>query len=120
MAVDLEGQVCDLYISVGANVRDARKRAGLTQADLAAAVRMTRSSIANLEAGRQRIPVHLLVWIGETLGVRPRDLLPDASTFDGVRLVSDVTEHLVNDEPRMRDFVQQTVAKAAAAARKKE
>src|SRR4051812_2515307 len=120
MPIDLEGRVCDLYAHIGRNVREARKSAGLTQADLADAVGMTRSSIANLEAGRQRIPVHLLVWIGEILGASPRDLLPDTSTFDGMRLVPDVTEHLVNDEPRMRDFVQQTVAKASAAARQKK
>jgi transcriptional regulator with XRE-family HTH domain len=120
VTVDVEDRVCDLYAHIGQKVREARKGYGLTQVDLADAVGMTRSSIANLEAGRQRIPVHLLVWIGEILGVSPRDLLPETSTFADMRPVPDVTEHLVNDEPGMRDFVQQTMAKASAAARRKE
>jgi transcriptional regulator with XRE-family HTH domain len=120
MAADHEDRVCALYVQIGNNVREARKGSRLTQLDLANAVGMTRSSIANLEAGRQRIPVHLLVWIGEILGVSPRALLPDASAFDGMHVVPDVTEHLVNDEPGMRDFVQQTMAKVANNAKRKD
>jgi transcriptional regulator with XRE-family HTH domain len=112
-----DDRVCALYAHIGRAVRDARKIARFTQADLAEAVGMTRSSIANLEAGRQRIPVHLLVWIGEILRVSPRSLLPDTSRFDGIRAVPDVTEHLANDEPGMRDFVQSTMAKAVVTKR---
>lgn len=119
MRSDLEERVDALYAHVGRKVREARQRANWTQADLADAVGMTRSSIANLEAGRQRIPVHLLVWIAEILNTTPRELLPNFSSFEGIVVVPDLSEHLVNDSERMRDFVQSTIAKVAVAPVKK-
>ncbi|MEV6525924.1 helix-turn-helix transcriptional regulator [Longispora sp. NPDC051575] len=119
MASELEERVNALYGHIGRKVREARKRARLTQDDLAQAVGMTRSSIANLEAGRQRIPVHLLVLIGELLNMRASDLLPNGPTFNGMLLMTDVTEHLVNDQAGMQDFVQSTIAKASMAAPKR-
>lgn len=57
--------------SLGQQVREARLGACLTQAELAAAVGRSRSSIANIEAGRQGdIPVTLLVAISVALDAR--------------------------------------------------
>src|SRR5437667_8003141 len=79
MTDDLDRAIKHFYQDAGRLVRDARLRTKprITQAQLADAVRMTRSSIANLEAGRQRIPLHVLVWIAEVLAVEPATLLPD-------------------------------------------
>jgi transcriptional regulator with XRE-family HTH domain len=38
---------------------------------------MSRGSIANIEAGRQRIPIHMLVVLARELDVPPADLIPD-------------------------------------------
>jgi transcriptional regulator with XRE-family HTH domain len=111
---DLETQIDGLYAHVGRRVREVRIRESLTQSQLADAVGLTRSSIANLEAGRQRIPLHLLVWIAEILHVKASDLLPEKRTFEDLIVVPDLTEHLANDEERMRSFVKSTVAKVAA------
>ncbi len=48
----------------------------LTQAELGGAVGLTRTSITNIERGRQRILVHTLFEIAAELGIEPRDLLP--------------------------------------------
>ena len=53
-AVDL------LYAEIGLEIRDARKKREWNQADLARDIGLTRSSIANIEAGRQKILVHSL------------------------------------------------------------
>lgn len=45
------------WLSYGASIRERRKLAGLTQTDLADATAMSRPSIANIEAGRQRVSV---------------------------------------------------------------
>ena len=37
---------------------------------------MSRGSIANIEAGRQRIPLHTLLVLARELGVEPETLLP--------------------------------------------
>lgn len=55
----------------GSRLRHCRKAAGLTQDDLAKKIDMTRSSIANMEADRQRPLVVDAERIAEILGVDP-------------------------------------------------
>lgn len=64
------------YIQFGAAVRRARTDYGLSQDALASRVSLTRSSIANLESGRQRPPLHLLIDLARALHVSPSELLP--------------------------------------------
>jgi transcriptional regulator with XRE-family HTH domain len=71
-----EGALSKLYSAIGANIRTARERRRWSQTALATEVGLTRSSIANIEAGRQRMPVHTLVLIGNALGVSVGSLLP--------------------------------------------
>ena len=48
----------------------------MTQEALAQAVDLTRTSITNVERGRQKLLVHTLVSIADALGVVPGELLP--------------------------------------------
>jgi transcriptional regulator with XRE-family HTH domain len=48
---------------------DARKAAGLTQADLAARLRCHQSFVARVESGQRRIDVVELVVLAQALGV---------------------------------------------------
>lgn len=68
-------QADELYAAVGFRITRIRKARGLTQDDLAAAVTLTRSSIANTETGRQRIQLHTLLTIAQALGVEMAELL---------------------------------------------
>ncbi len=113
MSNDLDLRIDDFYVQVGRRLRTARKRAHLTQAQLAESISMTRSSVANLEAGRQRMPLHLMAWIAEILDVPPIELLPETGTFGDIIVLPDLTDHLASDEDRMRDFVRSTIAKMA-------
>jgi transcriptional regulator with XRE-family HTH domain len=70
-----EGHI-SLYVDIGARVRAARVTAGRSQDDLAQAVSLTRTSITNLESGRQQVPLHTLYAIAENLGCHVFDLLP--------------------------------------------
>jgi transcriptional regulator with XRE-family HTH domain len=65
----------DLYLRLGANITTARRDRNLTQTDLASAVGLTRASISNLEAGRQRTPLHITIAIAQALGLDLADLL---------------------------------------------
>lgn len=71
-----EQSIDRLYALTGSKIRQARTRREWSQADLAAEVGLTRSSIANVEAGRQKLPVHGLLRIAGALNVRPDSLLP--------------------------------------------
>lgn len=65
----------DYDAQLGARIADARNAAGLTQTQLGTRMSLTRSSIANIEAGRQRILANAVIRFGETLGIDPRWLL---------------------------------------------
>ena len=65
-----------LYRAVGLRVRERRAALGLTQDALAEVVGTSRSSIANLERGRQYVPLHGLLAVAQALNVDLADLLP--------------------------------------------
>lgn len=66
------------YADLGRRVRDARVKLNLTQGQLAAQLGLTRSSVANLEAGRQRIPIHVLAQAAILLRVDASDLFSES------------------------------------------
>ncbi len=65
-----------IYVEIGRRVLEERKALGFTQTDLAQEVGILRTSIANIEAGRQRLPIYMLFRIALALGVSVDDLLP--------------------------------------------
>lgn len=75
--VETRGSV---YTFLGARVKKLRLAKPLTQAQLAKAVGVTRASIANIEAGRQKLSVDRLCDLGHALGVTPDALLPRESS----------------------------------------
>lgn len=66
-----------MWLHIGQEVRRHRKAAGLRQEDLASRVNMTRVSVTNLEAGRQRTGLSTLWCIAGVLGVPLRELIPE-------------------------------------------
>lgn len=70
------------YKNLGARIREVRG-AKLSQEQLAAAVDLTRTSIVNIESGRQKLLVHNLFRIAEVLGIRPTELLSTLEPSQG-------------------------------------
>src|SRR6185312_9405745 len=66
----------NLYRLIGERLRQLRDDAGLTQEDLAKKVGLKRTSITNVERGRQRLPLHQMLMIADQLGVELRDVIP--------------------------------------------
>ncbi len=64
-----------VYRAVGVRIEMIRAAIGMTQADLAKRVGYTRTSLVNIEAGRQRLPLHQVEQIAQALGTNPRHLL---------------------------------------------
>jgi transcriptional regulator with XRE-family HTH domain len=68
-----------LYRAFGNLVRLSREqRPDLTQEKLGRLVGLSRTSITNIEKGRQHIALHQLYVLAEALRVRPEALLPSA------------------------------------------
>lgn len=65
-----------LYSAIGLRIKHARSTMQLTQEDTAKAVGVLRTSITNIEKGRQRLPIDLLYDIADVLGVQAVSLLP--------------------------------------------
>ena len=86
MAVDRD----DIYWQIGLRIRRAREGHGITQDALATWADLTRASIANIEAGRQRVTIHALFKMAGGLNVSMSELLPDYAAephFDVEELV---------------------------------
>jgi transcriptional regulator with XRE-family HTH domain len=70
-----------LYFELGREVRWHRKRNRMKQQALADAVGLSRTSIANIESGRQHTTLHMLMRLCEKLNVSAGDLLVDVPTL---------------------------------------
>lgn len=72
-----------LYRALGERVARRRTELNLTQRELADETdgRLTRSAIANIESGRQRVAVHHLFDLADALKAPPSSLLPEPSTI---------------------------------------
>src|SRR5688572_5744715 len=88
-----------LYQVLGSRIKMQRE-GRFTQGELADVVGASRTSITNLESGRQRPPLHLLLRIAEALDCELRDILPlrselGSQAHDGtaseVRVMGDLT-----------------------------
>src|SRR4051812_44934255 len=100
-----------VYVRFGHDLQRLRRQRKLSQADLARLVdptgeRLSRSSIANIENGRQRVALHLLLDLALALKVDPRDLLPvkPAEATNIVGLAPNLSE-------REQDWLNRIVAK---------
>lgn len=75
-----------LYHRIGVKISTERRKVKLRQADLADEVGLSRTSIVNIEQGRQSIQIDTLYAIARTLDVTVDKLLPlssDPTDYDG-------------------------------------
>lgn len=68
-----------VYVDIGRRIKTGRERRGYSQYLLAQMLTppLTRSALCNMELGRQRIMLHVLIDLADALGVRVGQLLPD-------------------------------------------
>jgi DNA-binding XRE family transcriptional regulator len=67
------------YSIIGNKIKAYREEAHITQVDLAQKLQLSRTSIVNIEQGRQHPYIHLLFEIAELLNVELISILP---TYD--------------------------------------
>ena len=96
------------YQQFGLRVRRARLDSGLNQEALGHRVGLERSSISNIEKGRQRVQLHMLAEFAAALDVTPAALLTD----DGA--AGDPLSQVPADA---RPFVHEVLKSARARAR---
>ena len=72
----------DFYGAVGNQIALFRKSRRITQEDLAGRISMTRTSVINIEKGRQQVLVHTLLDIARALRVPVSELLPGEESIE--------------------------------------
>jgi transcriptional regulator with XRE-family HTH domain len=96
------------YEQLGLSLMKARRQRRLTQGRLAAAVSVSRTSITNIEKGRQIVPAHLLAKLAQTLNIPIGDLVP---TNDSGEPGGGVDLQLSALKPEQREWAARVIAR---------
>jgi transcriptional regulator with XRE-family HTH domain len=64
------------YEEIGERIREKRIEAGINQEVFSQLLNLTRGSVVNIEKGRQRPSIYLLITIAQIIGVDYIDLVP--------------------------------------------
>ncbi len=108
-------EATELYRMIGIRIRQERERRGWTQGELADRVGLGRTSMTNIEAGRQRLLVHQLWQISRVLSIQPRDFFQDSPSAQA----QSMEELLASVPEKEREFVAEVVKKGARRGRTK-
>jgi DNA-binding XRE family transcriptional regulator len=89
------------YKELGSHIKKARNKALLTQESLADKVSLTRTTVTNIEKGRQQLLVHTLVDIAKVLNVSIESLFP--------KQISTSIDDVINkkaDSPQTQELIR--------------
>lgn len=89
-----------LHEELGVRVRRLRDEAGDSQGALADALGLSRTSVVNIEAGRQRPPLVTLYRIAKRYGVSLTQLLPPLGDVDVDQETERVIQNALDGESR--------------------
>ena len=64
-----------IYKQIGLKVRSLRESLGISQQEIAKRCGLSRPTIVNFEAGRQRISLHELENIARAIGTTPKHIM---------------------------------------------
>lgn len=76
--MSLEQSIEAFYIQVGEKVRFQRKRAGMDQETLARHLNLSRTTVINIEKGRQRLSLEHAWLTAKILAISIEELLPSS------------------------------------------
>jgi transcriptional regulator with XRE-family HTH domain len=114
-----DARLTSIYQEIGNRIARARKKSRLSQQDLATRIGLQRTSVTNIEKGRQKIMVHTLIELAQHLSVELDELLPrqDMGTKHDV---TSLLERGVRGtlKPGALRFIEQSALKGQAAAPK--
>lgn len=102
-----------LYQKLGRHLRQKREAAKLTQAHVAEGVGVLRTSITNIEAGRQKAPLHLIYELCAVLQVDIKDVLPPLSELaETQNSTIEIGGRLKNVPPRSAELIDELLNNA--------
>lgn len=111
----------DVYVLIGQNIRNCRKHRSITQDVLANKAGISRASLVQIEAGKQRLPIHLLYALAEALGAPLQEIVvefPRDAPDTGARLLQAEAKNIMLQEENrylrmMLDRIRRIVGEVA-------
>ncbi len=88
----------DQLRAIGGGIAAVRRMRGMTQQQLADAIGLTRTSVANIEAGRQDTGISTLLAIASALGIGADLLLGEGATAKGAAVAAQLYVGAALDE----------------------
>ncbi|MCR8667296.1 helix-turn-helix domain-containing protein [Aestuariibaculum sp. M13] len=101
----------NFYELIGSAINIKRKELGYTQIELANKTGMSRTSIVNIEKGRQFPPLHLLWEISQALDCNPSDFFPKSSKSFYETSSSSSMIKVINRKSRQGDIKKESASK---------
>ena len=100
-----------LYREFGRLLRQRRKDAHLSQDEVANSVGLARTSITNIETGRQHVSLHMLYALANAVGARAHELLPDSAILlqEDARLERALDKRVMAEDEK--DWIRRLVSK---------
>ncbi len=88
-----------LYIRIGEMLRARRDQLGMKQGELADAIGLRRTSVSNIESGRQKAPLHLIYKMCSVLGIDIATILPPVEELTRPDLVAVTIDGVIRHVP---------------------
>lgn len=89
-------QQTSFYERIGEKIRETRKIREINQETLATTLGISRVSLINIETGKQRVPLHVLLDICVSLNVTMNELVPQ--NMEGVHSIDASIINKINKE----------------------
>ena len=110
------GKLQDLnkfYVGIGDKIKKVRTKRDYSQDDLAKFLDLTRTSVVNIEKGRQRPPIHTLFEIASFLNVPVEDLFPTVKEKQQIdfTLLEKRFKGISMDKEKIQHFFQLSASK---------
>ena len=101
----VDEQVTAQRIEIGKRLREARRRRGLSQSDIARSAGITQASVSNYETGKRELPLSTVLNLVAALDV-PLGELMDVPAVIVIRDSNlGVAVRAINDSPELMDMV---------------
>jgi len=92
------------YIDLGETIKNQRLHKGYSQEDLGKYLNLTRTSIVNIEKGRQRPPVHTLYELANFLNLQIGELFPSEVEKNEVNFMKALNEDINMAGKKFKDI----------------
>jgi transcriptional regulator with XRE-family HTH domain len=102
----------NLYREFGRALRERRRSAGFTQDDVAGRIGLSRTSVTNIERGRQHVTLHVLYALADAIGAKPAELLPDGALLVEGNAELDKALEKAALPQEQRDWIKRLVSKS--------